>query len=191
MIKNINKKKEIKISGIQAFILVIISILLGMGFVYLTIRFPKIYGDDDLMRLIILIYIFPLLMANFSSIPIILPIKTEIFIFKTFLIIITFILAIISFLFTYYFLRSKPVLFDLINKKFTNSFVFMIPYIFFSFCFVIFSNTLLKLTYHNNIIILNYVILIIINISRTIFSLACILLLQYFLVWFRIYLGNP
>jgi hypothetical protein len=114
---------------------------LGLGTVYLTVHFPKVGNDDFLMKLLSLVSVTPLFFATVGGIPVSVSIKIEIN--KLSFIIPIIVFALITSVFAIYFGRYKPVLFDLIEHRFTNSFVLVFPFLCFSFVFLVLSNSLL------------------------------------------------
>jgi len=182
-------------SGFQAIILSIISIVLGFCFVFLTERFPKLGNDVSLTKLISLIYISPLFIAICLGIPVTLSIKMEISNFSFFIIVIIF--GLITSTFAYYFIHDKPVLFNLSERKLTFSFFLFILFLFFSFSFLILSNTLLLEygKYTNNIYNPKIIrgifsgFLMVFTYSRGIFSIVCLYLFQTLLTIFRVFLS--
>jgi len=187
------QRKTIKVSGVQAVILLITSIFLGLCFVFLTVCFPKIADDSFITKLMGLICVTPFLFATLG-IPGTLSIKVEMGNLSFSILIIIF--GLITSIFAYYFGHNKPDLYDFINRKLTVSFFLFIPFLCFSFGFLVLSNTLLwrfgsqainirnpkifSLLYTGSMSVFLY--------SRFIFPLACVFLFQPLLGAFRIFL---
>ena len=188
------QKRENRISGFQAMLLAISSVVLGFCFVLLSVYFPEIGSDSFFTRLMALIIVSPLSIAIFIGFPITVSIRMEIG--KPSFIIITIIFGLISFLFLYYFVHNKPILFDLIDRKLTVSFILIIPFLCFSFVFLVLSNTVffggvnkvIKTSNRKTFkLILNCLFFILVY-SRITFLMACTYLLQTLLMSFRCFL---
>jgi len=134
------KSKTIRISGQQAIILSIIAIAWCFFYVFLSIRFPKFFDGGFLTQLMWVILIFLIIFAT-MGIPgtIFAKIRMGKLSFITLFIIISFI----TFVLTFYFLQNKPDLYDFAEYKLTSSFFLYIPFLFFSFLFLVFSNAML------------------------------------------------
>ena len=130
--------KENKVlSGFQVMFLFIISIISGTCIIFLVTYFPNLSDNHSLVRLMALIYIAPLFIAIFCGITVTLPpdflgIKFNQLSFARFMVLVI-IIGIISSVFTLYFIRGKPVLFDLEEQKTTVSFFLLFPFLCFSF----------------------------------------------------------
>jgi hypothetical protein len=181
-----NKSLKLKITISQAIQLSFISVVFGLSFVFLITYYPDLANNDFLTHIMIIIIISPLTMAIYVGIPITISYKKEIC--KLSLTILLVIVGLISSIFFYYYLYEKPILFDSAKIKFTVSFLFIFPFLFFSFYFIVLTNTLLRyfLKYKFNFVCSMLVMVY----SRGLFLIACVYLLFTILTYIRFHLIN-
>jgi len=187
------QSKTIRISGQLAIILSIVAIAWCFFYVFISIRFPKFFDGGFLTQLMWVILIFLIVFAT-MGIPATIFAKTRMG--KLSFIIMFIIIGIITFVLAYYFLHSKPNLYDFLENKLTVSFFLYIPFLFFSFLFLVFSNAMLWRfgSYSVNIrkprtMQWAYIVIILIFYSsRFIFPLACFFLHQPLIGGIRVFL---
>jgi hypothetical protein len=162
------------------------SIVIGTGFFSLTAFFPRLVDNNVFLRAISYVYIFPLCMAVSAGIPATVSIKGKVG--KFCLILAVIIIGSVSSLFFYFYINTKPILFDSISAKFTVSFLLVFPFLFFSFFFLFLANTLLInfLEYKYNFVCT----MLIIVYSRLVFLAACNYLLISLFEYLRFFLVN-
>ena len=177
-----------KIPGSRALFLLILSVILGIGYIYFTTKYPRLKENNGLIGLMTLLYITPLFLTICSSIPITLPIMIDKPVYKLCFSLILFVFGVVSVLFTYYFVYGKPILVDPINHKLTGLFFYIIPFLFSTFGFLLLANTLLKFSFKYKYGAV--ISLVLMAFSRGAFFVACIYLLQTLLTIFRLNLSS-